>query len=164
MADLNLQMNMNKYQWKIASLAKGIDPQKAIEEIEKIESLFGSITPETILEASSDESSVLHSLFQWDDSKAAHQFRLQQARTILNNVQVKVISNGEERVIPVFEIVKAEGERVYKSIQVMSKDDIEYVMMSAKREIVSLRNKLSVYQDFNKVVGYLDLANESLSK
>lgn len=162
MVDLNLQMRMNKYQWKIASLAKGIDPTAAIQEIERIENLYGSLTPENVLDASRDESALLHCLFQWDDSKAAHQFRLQQARNIINNIEVKVISDGQERNIPVFEVVNLGEGRVYKSIQTMDKDDIAYVKESVKREINYLKNKLSTYNSFEVTIKKLNDAIETL--
>lgn len=162
MGVLNLQTKMNKYSWRIKSLAKGIDADLAIAEIERIESVFGSLTPENVLEASRDESALLHSLFQWDDSLAAKQYRLQQARTIINNVEIKVISDGEERSIPVYEVVNIGEGRVYKSIQNMDKDDVEYVKQSVKREISYLKTKLSTYNSFEATIKHLNNALESL--
>jgi hypothetical protein len=162
MVGLNLLTKMNKYQWKMRSLAKGIDPELAIAEIERIESLYGSLTPENVLDASRDESALLHTLFQWDDSKAAHQFRLQQARSILNNIEVNVISDGESRTIPVFEVVNLGEGRVYKSIQQMDSNDIEYVKKAVRREISYLKNKLSTYNTFEKTIKHLDDALETL--
>jgi hypothetical protein len=162
MADLNLLTKMNKYEWKMRSLAKGIDPEEAIAEIERIENLYGSLTAENVLKAAQPEDSLFHCLFQWDDSKAAHQFRLQQARNIINNIEVKVVSDGGERSIPVFEIVNLGEGRVYKSIQSMDKDDVEYVKQSVKREISYLRSKLSTYNSFEATIKHLDNALETL--
>lgn len=162
MDGLNLQTKMNKYSWRIKSLAKGIDPDLAIAEIERIESVYGGLTPENVLEASRDESALLHPLFQWDDNVAATQYRLQQARTIINNVEIKVISDGEERSIPVYEVVNIGEGRVYKSIQNMDKDDVEYVKQSVKREINHLKNKLSTYNSFEATIKHLDSALETL--
>lgn len=162
MDGLNLQTKMNKYSWRIKSLAKGIDPDLAIAEIERIESVYGGLTPENVLEASRDESALLHPLFQWDDNVAATQYRLQQARTIINNVEIKVISDGEERSIPVYEVVNVGEGRVYKSIQNMDKEDVEYVKQSVKREISYLKNKLSTYNSFEATIKHLDSALETL--
>jgi hypothetical protein len=162
MADLNLQTKMNKYSWKIASMAKGIDPDAALLELERIENLFGSLTAETVLNASKEKDALLHPLFQWDDTKAAHQFRLQQAKTIINNVQVNVIREGVEIQIPVYEIVRVDEGRQYKSIETMDRSDIEYVKQSTKREINYLKNKLILYNDFNETIKHLDSALNTL--
>ena len=63
----------SKFEWKMASFAKGIDAEKALQELERIETIYGQLTAETILEASKPKRSLLHSLFEWDDSVAVHQ-------------------------------------------------------------------------------------------
>lgn len=153
---------MNKYQWKMASLAKGIDADAAIAEIERIESIFGSLTAENVLTASQSPDSLLHSLFQWDDTKAAHNYRLQQARTILNNIEINIISDGESKVMSVFEIVNLGEGRVYKSIQNMNPNDVEYVKQLVKREINYLKIKLSTYNKFEETIKHLDDAVNTL--
>jgi len=153
---------MTKYEWKIASLAKGIDAEAAIQEIERIENIYGALTPENVLKASESSDSILHALFQWDNSLAAHQFRLQQARTLINNIEVKVISNGEERRVSVFEIVNVGDGRVYKSIQNMDSKDIEFVKKQVRREISYLKNKLSAYQEMERTIKHLDDALNTL--
>lgn len=153
---------MNKYQWKMASLAKGIDADSAIAEIERIESIFGSLTAENVLTASQSPDSLLHSLFQWDDTKAAHNYRLQQARTILNNIEINIISDGESKVMSVFEIVNLGEGRVYKSIQNMNPNDVEYVKQLVKREINHLKLKLSTYNKFEETIKHLDDAVNTL--
>ena len=78
----------NKYEWRIGSFAKDIDPDLAVAELERIENVYGALTPENILEASKTEGAYLHKLFTWDDQKAANLYRLQQARQILNNIEI----------------------------------------------------------------------------
>jgi len=153
---------MNKYEWKLKSLAKGIDPDLAIKEIERIENVFGGLTPENILSASKEEDALFHCLFQWDDEVAAENYRLQQARSIINNIEVKVISDGEPRNIPVYEIVNIGEGRVYKAVTDMSSNEIEFVRSSVKREISYLKNKLSNYNEFAKSVKHLDDALKEL--
>jgi len=149
---------MTKYEWKLKSLAKGIDPDTAIKEIERIENVYGALNAENILEASRSKKSVLHALFQWDDGVAATMYRLQQARTILNNIEVRIISNGQERNISVFEVVNLGEDRCYKSIQTMDSNDIEFIKARTKREIVYLRNKLTAYQAMEATILHLDNA------
>lgn len=43
----------------------------------------GVLRPDAVVEDARDPASPLHSHFQWDDSKAAHAFRLEQARRLI---------------------------------------------------------------------------------
>ncbi len=43
----------------------------------------GTITPERVVQAAKDPKSPLHSRFTWDNTEAAHQWRLQQARQLI---------------------------------------------------------------------------------
>lgn len=162
MVDLNLQQKMNKYEWKIRSLAKGIDANLALQELERIESTYGALLPEHILKESESENAVLHYLFEWNDDKAANHYRLQQARTIVNNVCIKVIKDGQSLLIPVYEIVTIDNERKYISIEAMSQSNIEQVKKSTIRDLHAIQKKLETYQDFDNTIQHLRDAASTL--
>lgn len=147
-----------KYQWRIDSFAKGIDPDLAVIELERIENVYGALTPENILEASKQEDAYLHDLFTWDNEAAAIQYRLSQARRILNNIEVKIISDGEAIQIPLYETIIKDNARVYKNIQEFTGPDAEQVRMQTIREINALKNKLSFFSQFSKASKKLDEA------
>ena len=50
----------------------------------------GALNPEDVISAARNKNSALHDRFQWDDSAAAHQYRLEQARRLIR-VAVTVI-------------------------------------------------------------------------
>ncbi len=50
----------------------------------------GILTPDAVLEDAQKEDSPLHDQFTWDDSEAAHQWRLEQARALIRSVRVEV--------------------------------------------------------------------------
>ncbi len=147
---------MKKYEWKLKSFAKGIDPDLAVQELERIESVYGALTPENILKESTDEDSILHALFQWADDLAANQYRLTQARQLLNNITIKVVHDGESRTISVYEVVNLGEERCYKNIETMNPTDVEQVKKATIRELNSLKAKLSIYKDFEKTIKHID--------
>jgi uncharacterized protein YcfL len=61
--------------------------QRIIEkELHRIQKKHGALTPPVIVEESRPENAVLHYRFTWDDSEAAHQYRLWQARQIVQVV------------------------------------------------------------------------------
>lgn len=66
-------------------------------ELRKIEQRDGVITPPAIVEAARSETSPLHSHFQWDNSKAAHEYRLWQARQLIAIVIFERAPNETQR-------------------------------------------------------------------
>ena len=67
-------------------------------ELETIRSAHGGILlVEDVVEFAKDDQSALHAKFNWDDTHAAHQFRLSQARKIIR-VHVVVLSPSQSSV------------------------------------------------------------------
>ena len=151
------------YAWKIASLAKGIPVEDAVKELDRIKSIYGTLTPENVLDASRLETAVLYKLFNWDDAKAAEHYRIQQARTILNNIQVKVISDGQPKQISVYEVIRDKSAQEYKSIQSMTINDISFIKQRTRQELTILKDKLSVYKELSDVTTALSVAIEALN-
>lgn len=52
----------------------------------------GRLTPNAVLEDAAERDSPLHDFFEWDDSKAGHAYRLDQARTLIKSVMVVVVT------------------------------------------------------------------------
>lgn len=149
---------MEKYYWKMKGLAKGVDPSIAAEELKRLQNLHGTVTPELIVREAEKKRSPLHNIFEWDDEKAAYNHRLQQARILLNNIQVTIITDGKSREISVYEITtRKEG---YKSIDTFTPDDIEFVRNGILQDLISLKGKLKLYNEFDKVLVYIEQAIE----
>ena len=70
--------------------------KSVIAELEDIRVENGGILkPEDVVERASDPSNVLHSRFTWDDTEAAQQYRLWQARHLIK-ICVTVLPNRSE--------------------------------------------------------------------
>lgn len=152
------------YQWRHEWMSKDVDPNLAVKEITKAEDIYGKVTPGTVLNVAKEKDSPIHSLFQWDDSIAGEKYRLIQARKLINNLEIKIVRNNETVSIPTFEIVRRDESNQFKSIEVMTVDDVEFVKLSIIKEITRLTEKLSVYKKFNEVVGDLNKVKEKLEK
>ena len=61
-------------------------------EINRIYQEHNGITPSLLVEEAKDPNSILHHLFEWDDEKAGHAYRLDQARQIITSVKVNIVS------------------------------------------------------------------------
>lgn len=152
----------SKYQWKINSFGKKINPDDALLEIQKAETIFGKITAENVLKIASNEDSSLHGLFEWDDTKAGQQYRLQQARNVINNIEVKIITDNEPVFISVYEIVNMGEGNQYKHIETLTLNERQYIKENTIKAIGSLKIKLKIYNEFNKVIQHLDSAISEL--
>ena len=149
---------MEGYKWKLAGLGKGVDVALVVEELTRLQEVNRILTPEVVVRAAENSESVLHKLFEWDDNKAAYNWRLQQARTILNNIEVTIITDGEPREIAVFEVTtRSEG---YKSVDTFTNEDVDFVRASILRQLNTMKSKLKTYKEFDKVLFYIDKAIE----
>ena len=61
-------------------------------EINRIYQEHNGITPSLLVEEAKDPNSILHHLFEWDNEKAGHAHRLDQARQIITSVKVNIVS------------------------------------------------------------------------
>ena len=149
---------MEGYKWKLEGLGKGVDVALVVEELTRLQKVNRILTPEVVVRAAEDNNSILHKLFEWDDNKAAYNWRLQQARTILNNIEVTIITDGEPRERAVFEVTtRSEG---YKSVDTFTNEDVDFVRASILRQLNTMKSKLKTYKEFDKVLFYIDKAIE----
>lgn len=100
---------MSKFEWVPGSRApEGIDADSVGRALEKIgRQNDGVIKPFAVVEAARPEKSPLHDCFEWDDNKAAEQFRIEQARGLIRSIRVIVkVSNAETVPVRAFLHVK----------------------------------------------------------
>lgn len=66
------------------------EKRSALEEIANAHD--GLLRPEDVVNAATSKKHPLHHLFEWNDSRAAHEHRLNQARQLIKSVKVVVTS------------------------------------------------------------------------
>ena len=84
-----------KFKWRDGARLKS-DPTAVGKELEKIRKK-GDLTAEAVVDAARDESSPMHDDFEWDDSKAAHEYRLVTARTLIRSIEVIIENGGQSK-------------------------------------------------------------------
>lgn len=83
------------YQFKPGSRLKG-DAATVATHLEKIANKnAGDLRPEAVVEAARTKRSPLHEFFEWDDSAAAHEYRLTQARHLIRSIEVITVDDGD---------------------------------------------------------------------
>jgi hypothetical protein len=75
------------------------DPQEIGEALKEIaDANNGLLKPSYVVKAAADKDSRLHQYFEWDDVKAAHSYRVSQARAIIRSV---IITRDDEDTPPI---------------------------------------------------------------
>lgn len=153
-----------KFEWKISGLAKGLNANVVAKEFERITAVYGVLTAETVLSEAEKRKSPLHAAFEWDDTVAARKWRLEQARKLINNVHIKIISSGEETTIGAYEIVNVGDARGFKNISLLTEEESEEVRDNCKRDLTYIKIKLSMFNAFQKATQHIDNAVMELNK
>ena len=138
------------YKWNNTPTAK-IEAQAAGEELERIRKARMSLRPHIIEEESRSESAVLHECFDWNDKSAALSWRHQQARQLVNNlVTVEIKEQKLSEPVRAFIHLKDSKEYMPINVVVQTKNYMEQMMDSAKRDYEIFRRKYSVLNELSE--------------
>lgn len=124
----------------------------------------GDLTPEMVVEDARDQRSPLHNRFEWDDEKAAHSHRIEQARKIIQSCTL-VVRTEDAGVIRSVAYIRnpsvAANEQGYRSVLVVrdskqqSRSSLQYELERLLGNVERLRSLavvLDVQEDLEKVV------------
>lgn len=128
------------------------------------------VTARDVVDAARSTNSPLHDYFEWNDQKAADEYRLWRARDMLGSIKVRYIENDEVKEARAFQVTRAapyEGEaRQYRSFQVLSGDSAfaAQMMENAVDDLVRWRGRYAHYTEmwikfgdcFQSVVNQID--------
>jgi hypothetical protein len=144
------------FKWRPGTQFK-ISAKVAGERVEAIkQKRGGEITPTDVLEDARSPKSPLHPAFEWSDSKAAHAWRLDQARSLLGaliieirirqdkprtpmRAMVHVIKNDKPRYVGLHDAISDKGMRAQ-------------VIERAWRELESWAARYQQYSELAKLV------------
>jgi len=130
---------------------------------EEFERIFpdGKMSPVKVLEFAKDPRSPLHRFFEWNDKKAAHEYRVGQARRLI----LSIVFETDGGPVRSFQNVVIDNERVYLPIDQVSQSEdlINQVIHSIMGELVYFRNKHQRYrQYFGGVFDEIDKAEVAM--
>jgi hypothetical protein len=112
----------------------------------------GRLNPRRIVEwAREHRASALHGCFTWDDSRAAHQYRLWQARQLIVSVEVQH-EDGRKRQVYVSPVSSRGPSGGYRRlVDVMSDDELRMEMLH--RALLELQETCDKYEDLCELAG-----------
>ena len=116
------------------------------------------VSAEVLVQEAADKASPLHPCFEWNDSFAATQYRLEQARLVIRSLMVVVQENDDEEPIQVNAFVTFEDQPEYLSIQTVIADeelDLRY-KTALLADLKSTKRKCSSYDEFAEVCHAID--------
>lgn len=102
-----------RYKWREGTMHASLTADVAADIFTRLAE-NGGLTPEAVVAEAKAKSSPLHVAFEWDDDKAAHRFRLVQARYLIKQVEVVV---EDAAPAPVFYSIKSDSGRSYRTAE-----------------------------------------------
>lgn len=134
------------------------------EIAEKIEKKNGNITPILLVKEAESSRSPIHHLFTWNDTEAAKEYRLHQARNIINHLEYEIINDGVPNVgMRAYYPVITAGERFYVSNEVAANSD-DYAKQVVTRLIRILEGTQKELQAFNQYRWLIRILQETENK
>ena len=128
------------------------------------------VPPEKIVDLAEPEDSPIHEEFTWDDSVAAHEQRLAQARKLVSHI-VYVVGHddeGKEQVSRAFlnvTVRNGDEQRGYVSDKVIWAEPklAEQVIKSALRELQGWRDRYESYSELATAIAKVDEVLEEVA-
>ena len=131
-----------------------MEAQEAIQkELDQL-TRDGVLMPEDVVRFAKNPKTALHQQFEWDDSAAAHQHRLEQARAVIRTYVIVEPSHSSE---PVRALVSLTQDRRagggYRTIKSVLSDQELYAQLlaDALNELSAMQRKYSRIRELNKV-------------
>jgi len=129
----------------------------------------GELTPEDVVEAARSANSPLHEYFEWSDSAAAHQHRLDQARGLIRSV-VAIYSDpkGEQPIIRAHAYTHVpEGATSHyrdTSHALSQKDTRKLILQRAWRELQQWRQRYAKLKEFADILETMDEIGDKIER
>jgi len=136
--------------------------ERILQELNEIVKKDGTLRPESVVAFAKNPKTVLHKHFEWDDTVAAHQHRLHQARMIIR-VSVMVISNDDDKKYRVFYSLKSDrsnGIGYRPMVSIFSDEDLKKQMLqdaledmqAFKQRYIELKELSEVFEAMEKLL------------
>lgn len=123
----------------------------------------GELTAGAIVKHASKQVSALHRFFEWDDSSAAHEYRLLQAGALIRRYEVTIVNLKSETESVVRGFVSLQTGETAKERKwividkvVTSKDRTDEMIEIAARDLTAFRRKYSSLKELSDVFQAID--------
>ena len=138
-------------------------------EMEKIEARDGQVTSKSLLDAGRPEGSALHSLFEWDDSKAAELYRLKQATDVITHIHIVIEEKPEQPYRAFVNIQESSGQteqgRFINIRSAMENEETRRIVLNAAiSEAKRFSQKYASYKELSEIFEAIDRGSERMKE
>lgn len=137
--------------------------------LQKLAKEHGQLTPEIVIDYAKPQESPLHQFFQWDDSKAAELYRLEQARGLIRRIKVEYVTEETKTVTvrayhcitPEIPTTDDNGDEqpnrgVYVPLETAMSDYRSQLMAQCKRDMESFKRKYAALKEVANVIDAME--------
>ncbi len=142
------------------------DREKIKAELEQLER-NGIVKPADVVEFARNPETALHACFEWDDTEAAQQWRIEQARAV---IRCYVVVEDSKPAEPVRAFVALRGDRkegggYRKFADVMSNEQLHAALMrDALTDLKSAQRRFAKLTELTKVFREVDKAERAFER
>lgn len=124
---------------------------EVLRYLKQIEEEEGVLDPHSVIEHARSEYSPIHDRFTWDDTEAAIQYRLQQARQLIREVTIEWQGNEVQEF---HNVVITKGKRGYVSLErILSDEDLhKQVLEEALKELRHWQIKYRTLKELQGII------------
>lgn len=115
----------------------------------------GRMTPDKIIDLAKSKKSIIHKYFEWDDTSAAHMYRMEQARHMIRAIYVEI----QGQTVRAYENVHIKDVgQVYQDIgTILDIPDLsKQIVESALKELLFWKQKYETYKILAPIVGSIN--------
>lgn len=148
---------MKKYSWKVGGASFLVSDMDANKVGKELESLGDNITASGVVALARKKKSEMHDYFEWDDSIAGEKYREEQARKLIQLIEV-TFTKDEKDIKPVRAYVNVKRCSGYSPIEDVVQDVDAYQMLldRAYEDLRIIKNKYAELQEIQEKLSFLN--------
>ena len=131
---------VTKYAYRTGARVSGIPADLAYAELERIRRDNGALRPDDVVAEASPEDAPLHPVFEWDDSVAAAEHRLLQARLLIR--AVVTVKGGSQTQVYVHVPLVTGGDYQTMAAVVANPDRYALTLAELERKIEGIQRTI----------------------
>lgn len=125
---------------------------------EEIMSINDSPTPEQIYEKAKGKDTELHKCLEWDDKKAADNYRIQQCGAIVRQLIIRKVDEPEQPKEPIRFFYRSDIQGGYiPTVKIIRNvDEYQALLEQAKRELRIFKAKYNCLNELREILDLID--------
>lgn len=141
------------------------DVQKIGEALDRLHKEDGAVMPDRVVRVAADPQSPLHGEFEWDDARAAHHYRIDQARYVVQSVAVRIQrrEGASSENLRAFVFLRSEARGYRDTVAVLNNESTRKQLIDdAMRDADIFRRKYSSLSELADVFSAIERTERRL--